>query len=348
MNDDSNRETFEPIADAIERIAHKAVAERIPISDSSGHRIDREMWLTLRRQDITASDVPAVCGEGMFGSAAKVWAEKRGLLLPQEMTEPMKRGIWGEAAVFEALAWERPTWDIRRAKVYLRDVAARLGATPDGAAIDPERPGIGMVQTKVIGERVFENDWLDNPSDNPHDPFASATPPLAYRLQTLTEAMLGAADWAVLVVLIVGQWKWSLRIFDVERHAAAETMIRGKVAAFWRDYLDTGIQPPIDPERDSELVKQLYARDDGTEIDLSSDNRMPELVDELATIKATIKGAETLKTAIETDIKAKMGEHTFGRLVDGRMITWKIQHRDGYTVNPTSFRVLRVLKGRAA
>jgi predicted phage-related endonuclease len=315
--------------------------ERIPIQS-------RDQWLALRAHDITASDVPAVCGEGVYGSAAKVWAEKRGLLTPQEMNEAMKRGLWGEAAVFEALTWERPEWELRRAKVYLRDASARLGATPDGAAIDPARAGVGVIQAKVVSKNVFVDHWLENPDDDPHDMYAPARPPLGYQLQTLTESMLADADWAMVAALIVDQWRWTLRLFPVDRHTGAEEMIRGRVAAFWADYLDPGIQPPIDPERDDELVKRLYPRDDGTTIDLSADNLAPVLVRDLAVAKKTIKDATERERAIKTELQAKLGQHTYGRLGDGQTISWKLQQRSGYSVEPSEFRVMRILKGRVA
>src|SRR3984893_15726578 len=147
---------------------------------------DRATWLALRQQDITASDVPAICGEGMFGSATKVWAEKLGKVGPQEMSEAMKRVLWGEAAVFEAIGWEHPDWDVRRAKIYLRDPDLRLGATPDGAAIIPGLDGVTIIQTKVIARPVFNTYWLADPEDD----YSKVVAPLAYQLQTLTEAML--------------------------------------------------------------------------------------------------------------------------------------------------------------
>lgn len=317
--------------------------ERIPISGPDG-RINREAWLALRTQDITASDVPAVCGQGLYGSPAKVWAEKRGLLPPQEMTAAMERGLWGEAAVFEAIGWRFPDWEVRRAKIYMRDGAARIGATPDGAAIIPSRDGVVVVQAKVIAEPVFRADWLINSDDD--IAFGEAEPPLAYQLQTLTEAMLADACAGVLAVLVVGAFRWSLRTFWVERHADAETMIRERVTAFWRDYLDPGVQPPIDPARDDALVRRLFPQDDGTEIDLSTDNAMPILLDEREVIKARLKADKDRCEAIETDIKGKLGTHTYGRLADGRLVSWKLQQRKAYTVSETSFRVLRVVKGR--
>ena len=123
---------------------------------------DRATWLALRQHDITASDVPAICGEGLFGSATKVWAEKLGKVGPQEMTEAMKRGLWGEAAVFSAIEMEYPDWEVRRAKVYLRDTAARLGATPDGAALIPGLDG-GKIPPRVLLQPAQPFDNIDLP-----------------------------------------------------------------------------------------------------------------------------------------------------------------------------------------
>lgn len=314
------------------------IVERIPIQN-------RDQWLALRTRDITASDVPAVCGEGMFGSPAKVWAEKRGMIPPAEMNEAMKRGRWGEAAVVEALLDERPTWQLRRSKVYLRDPAARLGATPDCAAIIPEfGDGVVIVQAKVVARKVFELKWLADPDDDPHDLYAPASAPLGYQLQTLTESMLSEAVHGIIAALIVDEWRWTLRLFDVPRHPGAEAMIRDRVAGFWANYLDPGIQPPIDAARDSELVSLLYPQDQGTTVDLSGDNEIPGLVATRESLKAAIKNAEGLCKSADTSIKAKLGENTFGRLGDGRLISWKRQERSGFSVAPTAFRVLRILK----
>jgi hypothetical protein len=310
--------------------------ERIPISN-------REQWLALRTKDITASDVPAVCGEGVYGSAAKVWAEKRGLVSPDEMNEAMKRGIWGEPAVAEALAWERPTWELRRAKVYLRDPDARLGATPDAVAIDPERPGIGICQFKVVSRHAYVDKWLANPDDDPHDAYSEATPPLGYQIQTLTEMMLAESQWGCIVALVVDTWRWSLHVFPMERHAVAEQTIRDKVATFWRDHLIPGVQPQIDPARDESLVKALHPQDDGREIDLTGDNEMPGLVDELTSARAEASSAEKRAKVAKTSIADKMGPASFARIADGRRVSHKLQRRAGYEVKPTEYRVLKVL-----
>lgn len=310
--------------------------ERIPIDPVR----DRATWLALRQHDITASDVPAICGEGMFGSATKVWAEKLGKVGPQEMTEAMKRGLWGEAAVFSAIEMEYPDWEVRRAKVYLRDAAARLGATPDGAAIIPGLEGVTIIQTKVIARPVFNAYWLADPDDE----YSPIVAPLGYQLQTLTEAMLADAARAMIVALVVDTFKWSLVTFRIERNPSAEAVIRDRVASFCRNYLDTGIQPPIDPERDDEVLKSLFPNDNGIEIDLSADNELPGLVSDLETARFGKKTFDNQEKVAKTAIAGKMGEAAFARLADGRRISFKTQHRGSYVVGETDFRVMRVLK----
>jgi predicted phage-related endonuclease len=297
----------------------------------------RPQWLDLRTKFITASDVPAVCGEGLFGSAAKVWAEKKGLLSPQEMNDAMFRGIIGEPAVMRAIQWHFPDWEIRPTGVFLCDRETRLGATPDGAAVIPGRDGIGIIQCKTVSRPWYEQKWLDD-DDKP-------VVPLAYELQTLTEAMLADAPWAMIAVLIVDTFKWELKVFPVERNPGAEAKIRQCVAEFCRDYLDANVQPPIDPVRDEELVKRLFPRDNGAEIDLSGDNSLPGIVADFEAAKAIKKRAETEEKIAATAIKAKLGEHSTARLADGRRISHRLQQRAGYVVADTEFRVLRLLKG---
>lgn len=303
----------------------------------------REQWLALRAHDVTASDVGAVCGEGLFGSAAHVYAEKKGLIGAREMSEAMKKGIWGEAAVFEALAWECPDWEIKRAKVYMRDPEQRLGATPDGVAIIPGRDGLAIIQAKVISKSAFARHWLDDPEhDDPHNPYAPATVPLGYQLQVLTESMLAEAASPIIAALVTDEWRWTLRVFDVPRNAEAEQRVRDLVAFFWREYLDPNIPPPHDPERDRELIKLLYPTDDGTTVDLTADDRMPGLATRLEEIRALMRDLEKEKKGIEAEITSQVGAHTYATLSDGRSLSWKRQERKPSITKGSSYRVLRI------
>jgi predicted phage-related endonuclease len=305
------------------------------------HNIEsREQWLAMRVNNVNASEVAIVCGEGAYASLAELYAEKKGLRPPRDDSAIMRRGRWGEAAVFEALADERPEWEVVRGKVYLCDPALRLGATPDGFALAPDRDGPGIVQAKVISRTVFRQRWLTDPDDFDGD----ASVPGYYVLQTLTEAMLSQAAWAVVAVLVVSEFDMQLRLFDIPRDLVIEGEIVKNVGAFWRDYFDPGIMPEFDPQMDEALIRALYPRDAGTTIDLTQDNRALVAVEEFVESQAALKRLGDNVKAIKTELAGKLGENTFGLLADGRCLSFKLQHRKGYTVEPSGSRVLRILK----
>lgn len=299
-----------------------------------------EYWLADRQRYIGASEVPIVCGEAPWGSAAALFAEKKGLRLAKMDSATLRRGRWGEAAVFEALAEERPEWQVRRAKVYVVNEETRCACTPDGFALAPGRDGLGIVQAKVVSRDVFRKKWLINPDDGT---YGDAEPPLAYVMQTLKEMELNELSWGVLAVLINGEYDWTFRLFDVERNPVLEDRINYNVAQFFANYLDPGIMPPFEPQRDEQLVKALYPKDDGTSIDLSADNRAIALVDELIETQAACKRMQAQEKVIKTELQGKLGEHTYGLLPDGRCLAWKRQHRKAHTVAASDFRVLRIL-----
>jgi predicted phage-related endonuclease len=304
-----------------------------------------EAWLADRAHWINASEIAIVCGQATYGSAAELYAEKKGLRPPLNDSAVFRRGRWGEAAVFQALAEERPEWDIQRARVHVRDTANRLACTPDGFATAPDRDGIGVVQAKVISRSVFRNKWLDDPEDSISD--GAVTPPTGYVLQTLTEMLLNDTRWGVLAVLVNGEFDWTLRVIDIERNAAIEDRILECAAIFWRDYLDPGIMPPFEPQKDEKLIKALYPRDDGSEIDLSGDNRALVATEEWLEASAARKRLEKSEKALKTELCGKIGEHTYARLAGGRRLSLKHQHRKAHPVPASDFRMLRLLANKA-
>jgi predicted phage-related endonuclease len=313
--------------------------ERIPIESEQAWHVQRALF-------VNASEMGIVCGEGNYGSLAELFAEKKGLRPPRIATSVMKRGKIGEASAFEALAFEQPEWDVKRARVHVRDTERRIACTPDGFATAPGRDGIGVVQAKVIGRSVFRHRWLNDPADSIE--FGEVTVPVEYRLQVLTEGMLNDTNWGVLAVLITGEYQWDFRLFDIERDPVLEDRIVFNVERFVREYLDANIMPPYNPLRDEELIRALYPKDDGTEIDLSTDNRVAVLVEELTEKQAACKRLDKEVKGIKTELTAKLGEHTYGRLADGRRLSWKHQHRKAHTVPASDFRVLRIVNERTA
>jgi hypothetical protein len=107
------------------------------------------------------------------------------------------------------------------------------------------------------------------------------------------------------------------------------------------------VMPPFNPQRDEALVKILYPADDGTEIDLSADNRAAELVDDLVEKRAGRRRLEGEIDPIETELRGKLGAHTYGLLGDGRRIVCKVTHRKAYSVAASDYRSIRIGKADA-
>ncbi|MDF3606522.1 hypothetical protein PE067_10460 [Paracoccus sp. DMF-8] len=73
------------------------------------------------------------------------------------------------------------------------------------------------------------------------------------------------------------------------------TAIRDRVAAFWNK-VETG-DMPLDYDRDGGLIDRLHAiGDPGDEIDLSSDNRIPFLLSEVADSQAAMAASRRRRT----------------------------------------------------
>jgi predicted phage-related endonuclease len=304
---------------------------------------DRETWLNARRHAVNASEVAIVLGEGAYSSLAELYAEKKGLRPPLTDSGILRRGRWGEPAVFEALAEECPAWDVLRAKIYLLDRDRRLGATPDGFAMRPDRPGRGVVQAKVVTRSAFRRRWLSDEDASIAD--GDAEVPIYYRLQTLTEMYLAEeCAWGVLAVVIASEFDMTLRLFEIERDLELEAAILAGVERFWTEYFDPGIMPPFEPQRDQALIKALFPKDDGTSIDLGTHNRAGELADTLIETRAAVTRLKKTEQATAAELQGVLQGHTYGQLADGRVVSWKQQHRKAYPVAASDYRVLKVLK----
>ena len=199
----------------------------------------------------------------------------------------LRRGRWAEAAIIEMLRDERPSWEIRRAKVYLRDPSIRLGATPDAVAVDPERAGFGVVQGKTITARVFERDSLNGERRS------------AYQLQALTEAMLDQHVLGGDRRAHHGRERGLATVVDMADHEEAEARIRARVARFWADRRSRATvsgRRPRTPEQNtmSAIWPKAHIKQ---ALDLSANNQLYPAVDGAGALQGDRKERRRPKSA---------------------------------------------------
>jgi predicted phage-related endonuclease len=293
---------------------------------------DRESWLALRRQDVTATDIGTLAGANPYAGPFAVYADKAGHK-PAMDSDAMKRGRWHEAAIVEMLQEERPDWKTSRAKVYLRAPELRLGSTPDGFVIKPNGKR-GILECKSVTRNVFDSQWTED------------QPPLRYVLQALTNAMLADADFAVVAALVrMSDNADRPVIIELERHAGAEARIRELAADFWTKF-EANDWPEPSYNLDLDIIEARWRNVKLDKIDLTTHNRAGELAQqylEWAERRRNCEGAlDVLKAELIDALKgADVAIHPDFN------ISWKEQSRKEVTVAASSFRVLRVTKKKA-
>jgi predicted phage-related endonuclease len=287
--------------------------QQIPITD-------RDQWLALRKQDVTASVVGALRNLHPFTSRHRLYKEKIGVDMGEtKQNVRMRRGSAIEAAIGSMVANENKAWNVYAPKIYLRDPERRIGATPDFFIQSDEELGIGVLQTKLTTEQNFRREWMG-------DDGSIMVPPWIV-LQTTTEMMLAGAAFGVVAVLIDDPWnrlERDLFEFRIERHAKGEERIRQDIAEFWDDVAN-GREPEINAKLDGELVRMLYQETSELEtVDLTGDNYLPGALIERAAAKARIAADQALVDEVDTYILGKMGTAEIG-FANGFTITAKTQ-----------------------
>jgi hypothetical protein len=305
--------------------------ERIAITD-------REQWLSMRSQDVTASIAGALLGVHPYSTAYGLYLLKKGMIHEDpEETAPMRRGRLLEPVAVQMLREDRPDWTIHEHPVgfYYRDPEARVGATPDVIATN-EHGQRGIVQIKSVEPSIFRRDWKTEDG--------VIEPPLWIVIQGIIEAHLTGVEWAAVAPMVIG-FGVELPVIPIPIHAGIYDRIKAEVATFW-DRIEQS--QPYDPDyaRDGSLIARLYPGDNGVEVDLSGDNEAPMYVDQLEAARAAKKAAEGDEKTAKAALASKIGDAAIARLSDGRRVSHKTQRRAGYFVNETEFRVLRILKGR--
>jgi predicted phage-related endonuclease len=309
--------------------------------------IDRNQWLALRKRDVTASVAAALFGDiHPYQTAYGLWALKSGLVTEDHTENPaMRRGRLLEPIALQMLAEDFSSWKIEPAGVYYSDPDARIGATPDAFAIQPDTKGFGIVQVKTAGKFAFKKGWKSSEGD--------IDTPLWVAVQASVEAALTGASWAVVAVLELGDGGLDLHVEDIPLRPALMVKLRELAKDFWRRVDEKDAYAP-DYGRDAAILAKIYAEAEDAEIDLSGNNRIPQIIAEREALKSREKdGDDAVKArkVLDAELIHVLGNCERGRLADGRIVTAKTTRRGAYEVKATSYRQIKIKEpkqGRAA
>lgn len=279
----------------------------------------RGEWLDRRRGLLTASRIAALFDAHPFLTRNELAGTMTGTHNEGD-NAAMKRGRILEPAIIEAMREEHPDWHIEKATEFWTLPEYRIGATPDAYFVtdDGER---GLIQCKTTAPEV----WQGRPS-------------LAYQLQTLTEMMCVGVSRGILAVMVTSR-SLPLYQFEVPRHPAAEAKLLEAAAAWWQAF-DRG---EIAAAATAEPLETML--DDGSSVDLSTDNYLHSALPDRQALKSVISDAEKRVAEIDAHLKAAMGRATYAHL-PGWTITYRAHQRAERLMPAATIRTLRVAQSK--
>jgi len=255
-----------------------------------------EAWRALRAKHVGGSEVAALFGEHPHLTKFELWHRKAGLL-PEPDLSDNDRVFWGstlEPAIAMGVA-KRQGWSIRKVRRYLKHPTIEgFGGSLDYEIVSHDR-GAGVLEIKTA-------DWLVVRS------WEDGEPPLSYELQVQSYLALTGRAWGTIAVLVGGN---DLRLFTYERRPKTIALIEAAVAEFWQSIRDN--KPPRpDFAVDGDAIAQLYATAvPGKTLDLTGDNRLPELIAAYRAGGEMEKRGKTAKDAAKAEILEKIGDAEF-------------------------------------
>lgn len=287
---------------------------------------DPASWLDARRQFVGASEAAAVCGLDPYTSSYALWAEKVGLIGDDAgesdgdiseaaywgtVLEPLIAKRYAEETGFELRDHGR--WTI------MRGSHPHLAATLDREILAPAAPGVLEIKAPGFLQR---DTW-------------ESGPPERHVIQLQAQLAVTGYEWGAIAALIGGQ---DFRVYRIDRDQELIDLVIERVDEFMRCVRDQVPPEPDGSESTRRVLKKLFPEDSGVEVELEPHferhaRRLKKARALKSRIEDVISDAENhLMAAIETATWAKVGEFR---------LSAKTTKRGGYTVEPTSYRVLR-------
>lgn len=297
----------------------------------------REEWLEWRKENVNASEAACLWGDEVhpYLSAFKLWALKSGKIEPDGDNPAMKRRRLLEPVAIQLVSEQKPAWVIDRPQRYLHHPEWRIGCTPDAYVYGADRRGV--VQIKTVGAWAFRKFWIDPETKE-------VRIPLWIAVQATIECLLSGFDWAVVGLMVISDGGLlDMHVIDIPLRPGILTNLQGHVREFWRR-VDAGEPYPIDHFKDADAILQLYREDDGSEIDLSGDDEVGQLLINRRLLKDFEKiGAQAAedRRGVDAALIERMGNARLATF-KGQLIKAATIHKKAFSVAATSYRQVRV------
>lgn len=283
----------------------------------------RERWLAERRKGIGGSDASTIAGVNRWGGGLyELWLDKTGQLEERTATRRMEAGTRMEP-VMRQWFMDETGLTIRRQGLVRSKADPILQVSLDGLVDDG-----GIFESKATNWRMAD-EWED-------DQVADHA-----EIQAQHGMAVTGRTHAWVVALIDG---WDFQIRRVERNQELIDLLIKMEVDFWERFVEPAVEPPVTAAA-LDVLKARYP-----DVEMPTVQVPPAefraMIADLEAAKAAKKTAEETVKFHEAQMRALIGGAEVALIGDIPVATLKTTNRSGYTVEPTSFRTLRIVKGK--
>lgn len=288
---------------------------------------EREQWLMLRRELVTASDCAAILGADPRRGALAVYAEKIGAVAPPEDEDWLAFGRDVEGAIAKGYTRKtgRPAHDLGlviRRHPDLQFLGATLDRETEGSAQLPApAAGRGPLELKAVGGRAVR-EW-------------DGTEPTHYVIQLQIQIAVTGAAWGSLAPLFHGL------TIEARDHLRNDRFLAAALPRLEEFHLRIlRREPPEETDVLPATSRALRALFPGNGQTVALEPDALNLVTRWERAKYTATAATREAEELENRLRRLLGGATFGALTDGSFLRLRETQRSGYTVQPTTYTTL--------
>lgn len=282
-------------------------------------------WLVERKKRIQASDGAAIVGESSWGTRVSVYTDKV-TDVPDvvETSEEFDDGHDMEPVVCSRVA-KKFGMTVHRWPEYSICVNPEhdwLACTPDAIVFEKGRPGPGNMQIKSWSE-MDRAAWADGP-------------PVEIQIQCQLEMFDLGVEWGIVAVKI---GRIVERFYTEPNHEFIAAIV--PVLHDFRTLVEMRTMPSVDSSpATTRALYRLHPNDNGKTAQLPAE--FDTRIDRLRRLKALRGEIKRHITGLENELKAAIGDNTYGRTHDGQWVKWPTRHREESYVAASDYRELEI------
>lgn len=269
------------------------------------HPESEAVWLALRGQDLTSTDVPALFGLSPYKTHFELWHEKKsGQRVEFVENERVKWGKRLEHTVAMGIANDQG-WEIRPMKEYMRVPEHRIGSSFDFRILTDDSVGVslldtdndGILEVKCVDWLIFRDGWTID------EGFIEA--PAHIEIQVQHQMLVSGLKRAYIGVMVGGN---DIRVIERQADEAVHRGILTAAKAFWASIDANEPPPPVMPDDADAVIRMHQFAEPGKLFDARNEAAVATLVREYHQFGETKREAEEQQKVRKAELLQRIGD----------------------------------------